>query len=386
MIQELETVVLKNSVGGKIAAAWLGLVVFCAIFGPLLPVAKVGQTFNDGLHVKPFTNCSFMGPLAHDLSPSSSASSKEPTSAPETTIAADNGSSLSPETVTTDTTAANSITDEDGFTEEIPPPDLTSNTVVDAEQQEQDRLELLASTQTSKRCFFLGSSNEGIDILSAMVNGSRTSLSISLISVFLGGLIGCLLGITSAYLRGWFDRVMLLIFNIILSIPTLVLAFALIAIFATPLRPDDSVADSTRLKVLITSLVIVIIPQLGRIARAAALQWINRDFVTASRSIGASNFSILTKRIIPNVVPSIFAVLFLALGTVIVVEGSLSLLGVGLNNGNSWGSLLARNSGDLVEFPHVIYVPIVVIAFTIISTNKLGDLIRASLDQREAKI
>ena len=377
---------LKNSVGGKIAAAWLGLVVFCAIFGPLLPIAKVGQTFNDGLHVKPFTNCSFMGPLAHDLRSSSTLPREELTSTPETTIAVDNGSSPSPETVPADITPTGGITDKDGFTTEIPPPDLTSNTVVDAQQQEQDRLDLLASTQTSTRCFFLGSTGEGIDILSAMVNGSRTSLSISLISVFLGGLIGCLLGITSAYLRGWFDRVMLLIFNIILSIPTLVLAFALIAIFATPLRPDESVADSTRLKVLIASLVIVIIPQLGRIARAAALQWINRDFVTASRSIGASNFSILTKRIIPNVVPSIFAVLFLALGTVIVVEGSLSLLGVGLNNGNSWGSLLARNSGDLVDYPHVIYVPVIVIAFTIISTNKLGDLIRASLDQREAKI
>ena len=327
-----------------------------------------------------------MGPLAHDLRSSSTLPREELTSTPETTIAVDNGSSPSPETVPADTTPTGGITDKDGFTTEIPPPDLTSNTVVDAQQQEQDRLDLLASTQTSTRCFFLGSTGEGIDILSAMVNGSRTSLSISLISVFLGGLIGCLLGITSAYLRGWFDRVMLLIFNIILSIPTLVLAFALIAIFATPLRPDESVADSTRLKVLIGSLVIVIIPQLGRIARAAALQWINRDFVTASRSIGASNFSILTKRIIPNVVPSIFAVLFLALGTVIVVEGSLSLLGVGLNNGNSWGSLLARNSGDLVDYPHVIYVPVIVIAFTIISTNKLGDLIRASLDQREAKI
>lgn len=377
---------LKNSVGGKIAAAWLGLVAFCAIFGPLLPIANVGQTFNDGLHVKPFTNCSFMGPLAHDLSPSSSTSSEKTTSTPETTIAVDNGSSPSPETVPTGTTATNGIADKDGFTEEILSPDLTGETVVDAQQQEQDRLDLLASTQTSKRCFFLGSTNEGIDILSAVVNGSRTSLSISLISVFLGGLIGCLLGITSAYLRGWFDRVMLLIFNIILSIPTLVLAFALIAIFATPMRPDDSVADSTRLKVLIAALVIVIIPQLGRIARAAALQWINRDFVIASRSIGASDFSILTKRIIPNVLPSIFAILFLALGTIIVVEGSLSLLGVGLNNGNSWGSLLARNSGDLVDYPHVIYVPVVVIAFTIISTNKLGDLIRASLDQREAKI
>ena len=386
MIQEPGTVVLKNSVGGKIAAAWLGLVVFCAIFGPLLPIAKVGQTFNDGLHVKPFTNCSFMGPLAHDLRSSSTLPREELTSTPGTTIAVDNGSSPSPETVPADTTPTGGITDKDGFTTEIPPPDLTSDTVVNAQQQEQDRLDLLASTQTSTRCFFLGSTGEGIDILSAMVNGSRTSLSISLISVFLGGLIGCLLGITSAYLRGWFDRVMLLIFNIILSIPTLVLAFALIAIFATPLRPDESVADSTRLKVLIGSLVIVIIPQLGRIARAAALQWINRDFVTASRSIGASNFSILTKRIIPNVVPSIFAVLFLALGTVIVVEGSLSLLGVGLNNGNSWGSLLARNSGDLVDYPHVIYVPVIVIAFTIISTNKLGDLIRALLDQREAKI
>ena len=73
---------LKNSVGGKIAAAWLGLVVFFAIFGPLLPIAKVGQTFNDGLHVKPFTNCSFMGPLAHDLRSSSTLPREELTSTP----------------------------------------------------------------------------------------------------------------------------------------------------------------------------------------------------------------------------------------------------------------------------------------------------------------
>jgi len=384
--------VLKNSVGGKIAAAWLGLVVFCAIFGPLLPIAKVGQTFNDGLHVKPFTNCSFMGPLSDDLARASSAS-RGTTTTTTTTLTADTDSVASTETAPadtavpmTDTTAVEGADSEDVFTEITAPPMSTSDTIVDAKQQEQDRVDLLASTQTSTRCFFLGTTGEGTDVLSAIINGTRTSLSISLISVFLGGLIGCLLGITSAYLRGWFDRIILLVFNIILSIPTLVLAFALIAIFATPLNPSDTVADSSRLKVLIASLVIVIIPQLGRIARAAALQWINRDFVTASRSIGASDFSILTKRIIPNVVPSIFAILFLALGTVIVVEGSLSLLGVGLNNGNSWGSLLARNSGDLVDYPHVIYVPVIVIAFTIISTNKLGDLIRASLDKREAKI
>jgi ABC-type dipeptide/oligopeptide/nickel transport system permease subunit len=330
-----------------------------------------------------------MGPLSDDLARASSASRGTTT----TTLTADTDSAASTETAPadtavpiTDTTAVEGADSEDVFTEITAPPMSTSDTIVDAEQQEQDRVDLLASTQTSTRCFFLGTTGEGTDVLSAIINGTRTSLSISLISVFLGGLIGCLLGITSAYLRGWFDRVMLLVFNIILSIPTLVLAFALIAIFATPLNPSDTVADSSRLKVLIASLVIVIIPQLGRIARAAALQWINRDFVTASRSIGASNFSILTKRIIPNVVPSIFAILFLALGTVIVVEGSLSLLGVGLNNGNSWGSLLARNSGDLVDYPHVIYVPVIVIAFTIISTNKLGDLIRASLDKREAKI
>ncbi len=380
---------LKNSVGGKIAAAWLGLVVFCAIFGPLLPIAKVGQTFNDGLHVKPFTNCSFMGPLSHDLARASSTSgtTTTTTTTPATDLVTPND--IAPATTampSTDTTAVEGAGSEDVFTENTAPPMSTSDTIVDAEQQERDRVALLASTQTSERCFFLGTTGEGTDVLSAIINGTRTSLSISLISVFLGGLIGCLLGITSAYLRGWFDRIMLLVFNIILSIPTLVLAFALIAIFATPLNPSDTVADSSRLKVLIASLVIVIIPQLGRIARAAALQWINRDFVTASRSIGASDFSILTKRIIPNVVPSIFAILFLALGTVIVVEGSLSLLGVGLNNGNSWGSLLARNSGDLVDYPHVIYVPVIVIAFTIISTNKLGDLIRASLDKREAKI
>ena len=390
---ERGTVMLRNSIGGKLAAIWLGLVLFFAIFGPLLPVAKVGQTFNDGVHLKPFTNCNFMGPLAQRIERMSSSPDMSVSTWVNTTDTSIVNDSAPADTLPSDQavpvaapTTAPTIEGEEVFTIATDPPYITPDTAVDAQQQEFERQKLLDARQTSTRCFFLGSTSEGTDILSAIVNGSRTSLSISLLSVFLGGLIGCLLGIASAYLRGWFDRIMLLLFNIILSIPTLVLAFALIAIYATPASADETVPDSTRVKVLITSLVVVIIPQLGRIARAAALQWINRDFVVASRSIGATDISILLKRIIPNVLPSVFAIVFLALGSVMVIEGSLSLLGVGLNNGNSWGSLLARNSTDLTDYPHVIFVPVIVIALTIISTNKLGDLIRQSLDKREAKI
>ncbi len=387
LTQERETVVLKNSLGGKIALSWLGTIIFCAIFGPLLPIAGIGQTFNDGVQLKPFTNCGFMGPLAQSVSGTSD--SETSTQPQADTSVVDESATQDTAPIDTESLPGSTVApafDDDGFTEETLPPDLSGENSVDAEQQERDRQELIRSLQMSNRCFVFGTTTEGTDIFAALIHGTRTSLSISFLSVFFGGLIGCLLGITAAYTRGWFDRIVFLVFNIILSIPTLVLAFALIAIFATPLRPDDTVPDSTKIRVLIGSLVIILIPQLGRIARSAALQWINRDFVIASRSIGSSHISILFKRIIPNVLPSIFAVGFLALGAIIVIEGSLSLLGVGLNSGNSWGSLIARNSGDFIDYPHVVYIPVIVIAFTVISVNKIGDLIRQSLDNREAKI
>jgi peptide/nickel transport system permease protein len=231
----------------------------------------------------------------------------------------------------------------------------------------------------------LGTDGYGFDIFSGLVNGSRVTLLVAFTSVLLGGVIGSALGIAAAYFRGKFDSVMNVLFSVVLSIPNLVLSLALVSVLS---YTDDTrtTTDARRIGVIILSLTIVIIPILGRIARATALQWANRDFVNASKSMGTRNISIIKKHIVPNVAPAILAIAFLAVGVVIIAEGSLAVLGVGVPNGKSWGAQLANAIIDLEFHPQGVYVPALFIAFTVIAVNYFGDYIRKSLDKRESKI
>jgi peptide/nickel transport system permease protein len=123
--------------------------------------------------------------------------------------------------------------------------------------------------------------------------------------------------------------------------------------------------------VIIISLTIVIFPILGRITRGSTLAWANSEFVIAAKSMGMKDLQIIKRHIIPNVLPSIYAVAFLGVGIVIVVEGSLSLLGIGVGDGISWGSML---------------VPLTFLALTVIACNQVGDALRQRLDNRESKL
>jgi ABC-type dipeptide/oligopeptide/nickel transport system permease subunit len=102
--------------------------------------------------------------------------------------------------------------------------------------------------------------------------------------------------------------------------------------------------------------------------------------------MGTRNVSIIRRHIVPNVAPAILAIAFLAVGVVIIAEGSLAVLGVGVPNGKSWGAQLANAIIDLEFHPQGVYVPALFIAFTVIAVNYFGDYIRKSLDKREAKI
>jgi peptide/nickel transport system permease protein len=232
----------------------------------------------------------------------------------------------------------------------------------------------------------LGADTNGYDLLANVVVGAQTSLLIALISVGLGGLIGAVLGIIAAYRRGRLDYFVNTTFNIFLSIPNLVLGLALVAVLATSSDPSIPVSVTRRTVVIIISLTIVIIPILGRIARGATLTWVNREFVIAARSMGMKDKDIIVRHIVPNVLPAIYAVGFLAIGVVIVAEGALSLLGVGVIDGVSWGAMIARVAGDYEFAPHSLYVPATVLALTVISCNQVGDYMRSRLDSREGKI
>ncbi len=232
----------------------------------------------------------------------------------------------------------------------------------------------------------LGTDINGYDLLSNVVNGARISILIALISVGVGGLIGSAIGIGSAYIRGKLDITVNLLFNILLSIPNLVLGLALVAILATSADPSTPIDPNRRVFIIIFSLTVVIIPILGRIARGATLSWVNREFIVAARSMGMKDRHIIFKHIVPNVLPAIYAVIFLAIGVVIVAEGALSLLGVGIIDGVSWGAMIGRVAGDFTYAPQSMYVPVVVLALTVIAFNQIGDHLRSQLDSREGKI
>jgi peptide/nickel transport system permease protein len=232
----------------------------------------------------------------------------------------------------------------------------------------------------------LGTDINGYDLLSNVVNGARISILIALISVGVGGLIGSAIGIGSAYIRGKLDIVVNLLFNILLSIPNLVLGLALVAILATSADPSIPIDPNRRVFIIIFSLTTIIIPILGRIARGATLSWVNREFIVAARSMGMKDRHIIFKHIVPNVVPAISAVIFLAIGVVIVAEGALSFLGVGIIDGVSWGAMIGRVAGDFTYAPQSMYVPVVVLALTVIAFNQIGDHLRSQLDSREGKI
>ena len=231
----------------------------------------------------------------------------------------------------------------------------------------------------------LGTTMDGYDMWAGLVNGAKISIFVSLIAVLVGGSIGSFVGITAAYFRGKYDLVVTMIFNIMLSIPNLVLSLALLSVLAYSDEAHPA-SMARRVGVLIISLTIVIIPILGRIARGSALQWGSREFVLASKSMGSKNFFIIRKHILPNVAPAILAIGFLAVGSVIIVEGSLALLGIGIPGGASWGSMLANGRGNIEFSPHEVYLPALFIAFTVISFNWFGDYVRIKLDKRESKI
>ena len=184
----------------------------------------------------------------------------------------------------------------------------------------------------------LGTSFDGLDMFTALMHGARMSTFVAVVSVVVGGGIGSMLGISAAYYRGTYDKIMSSVFNMMLAIPNLVMSLALISVLANG-NNNQPATNTRRLIVLTISLTIVIIPILGRIARSSTLQWSSREFVLASKSIGTTNFQIIKTHIVPNVAPAILAIGFFAVGVVMIAEGSLSILGIGIPGGASWGSL-----------------------------------------------
>lgn len=225
---------------------------------------------------------------------------------------------------------------------------------------------------------WLGGDGIGRDIFSRVLYGGRTSLLIGVSVTVLGFLIGGFFGLTSGYFRGRYEKVVVACIDIMLAFPALVLALALVAVLANG-RPSVAV--------VIESLSILAIAPLARITRAATLTYSQREFVVAARAMGAKNSRIIIREVLPNVIPAMISFALVVVGIVIVAEGALSFLAVGIPERiPSWGSMIALGRDDLEHYPQISLIPAAVMFVTILTLNFVGDSLRARFEVKEGAL
>jgi peptide/nickel transport system permease protein len=224
---------------------------------------------------------------------------------------------------------------------------------------------------------WFGTDAYGRDILSRIIFGSRTALVIGFTSSFLGSVIGAILGIASAYFGGkvdaWIQRVM----DILLAFPIIVLALVVVASLRSGIIFGIDIN-------LIIAIAIPVIPRVCRVVRAAALTIRVMPYIDAARAAGYSDSRIIFRHMAPNVVAP-FLIMFTAfIAQAILLEASLSFLGLGVTEPTpAWGLMLSGNAADFYrEAPWMILFPGAAISLAVFAFNLFGDALRDYLDPR----
>lgn len=219
--------------------------------------------------------------------------------------------------------------------------------------------------------FPLGTDKLGRDNFSRMVHGARISLTVALLAIALGGVVGTALGLMAGYFGGKTDAVIMRVVDIKLAFPSILLALVLVAAF----KPH--------IVTVIVVIAILLWARYARLVRGEALAIRHRDFVDRARVAGASDLRIMARHILPNLVNTVVVLATLEVGHVIILESTLSFLGAGIPPPTSaWGLMVADGRTLIINAWWVAFFPGLAILITVLSMNLFGDWLRDKLDPK----